>query len=185
MNYNKSFFFFTTFLLLLGNYAIHAQQTPGLTIEDTTKKIHILNNTRNLTFQTVDDSTKLTIVTGDVKLRQGTALYYCDSCVINSRTNVFEAWGNVHINDSDTAHVYANHLRYLSGQKMAYIAGNVRLTDGKATLKTPDLDYDMQTNVGTYKNGGKVVNKKSVLTSREGYYYTDLKDVYFKKNVSL
>ena len=185
MNYNKLFFFFITFLLLLGNYAINAQQTPGLTIEDTTKKIHILNNTRNLTFQTVDDSTKLTIVTGDVKLRQGTALFYCDSCVINSRTNVIEAWGKVHINDSDTAHVYANHLRYLSGQKMAYLDGNVRLTDGKATLTTPDLEYDMQTNVGTYKNGGKVVNKKSVLTSREGYYYTDLKDVYFKKNVSL
>ena len=43
----------------------------------------------------------------------------------------------------------------------------------------------MQTNIGTYKNGGKVVNKKSVLTSKEGYYYADLKDVYFKKNVLL
>ena len=28
-------------------------------------------------------------------------------------------------------------------------------------------------------------NKKSVLTSTEGYYYTDLKDIYFKKNVEL
>jgi lipopolysaccharide assembly outer membrane protein LptD (OstA) len=30
-----------------------------------------------------------------------------------------------------------------------------------------------------------VNNKKSVLTSTEGYYYTDLKDIYFKKNVEL
>ena len=74
-------------------------------MEDTTKKVHILNNTKNLEFRTVDDSTKLTIVTGDVKLRQGTALFYCDSCVINNRTNIFEAWGKVHINDSDTANV--------------------------------------------------------------------------------
>ncbi len=153
--------------------------------QDTTKKVHILSNTRTLIFQTLDDSTKLTIVTGDVKLRQGTALFYCDSCVINSRTNVLEAWGKVHINDSDTAHITANHLRYLGNTKLAYLDGNVKLTDGKATLTTPDLEYDMETNIGTYKNGGRVVNKKSVLTSQEGYYYADLKDVYFKKNVLL
>ena len=43
----------------------------------------------------------------------------------------------------------------------------------------------MQTNIGTYKNGGRVVNKKTVLDSKEGYYYADLKDVYFKKDVRL
>src|SRR4249919_124499 len=114
MIYFKSFSFVFLLLLLLCNSVVHAQKPPGLTVEDTTKKVHILNNTRDLTFKTVDDSTKLTIVTGDVKLRQGTALFYCDSCVINDRTKIFEAWGNVHINDSDTANVYANHLRYLS-----------------------------------------------------------------------
>ncbi len=185
MNYCKSFSFSFLFLLLLCNSAAHAQKPPGPTVEDTTKKVHILNNTRDLVFKTVDDSTKLTIVTGDVKLRQGTALFYCDSCVINGRTNIFEAWGKVHINDSDTAHVYANHLRYLGNTKLAYLDGNVKLTDGHATLSTPDLEYDMQTNIGTYKNGGKVVNKKTVLDSKEGYYYADLKDVYFKNNVRL
>jgi lipopolysaccharide export system protein LptA len=185
MNYCKSFSFSFLFLLLLCNSAAHGQKSPGLTVEDATKKVHILNNTRDLVFKTVDDSTKLTIVTGDVKLRQGTALFYCDSCVINGRTNIFEAWGKVHINDSDTAHVYANHLRYLGNTKLAYLDGNVKLTDGHATLSTPDLGYDMQTNIGTYKNGGKVVNKKTVLDSKEGYYYADLKDVYFKNNVRL
>ena len=184
MNYNK-FSRLLIFLLLLNGHWVFAQNSPATVAEDTTKKVHILSNTRNLVFQTLDDSTKLTIVTGDVKLRQGTALFYCDSCVINSRTNIFEAWGKVHINDSDTAHIYANHLRYLSKSRLAYLDGKVKLTDGKATLTTPDLEYDMETNLGTYKNGGKVVNKKSVLTSQEGYYYADLKDVYFKKNVLL
>jgi lipopolysaccharide export system protein LptA len=69
--------------------------------------------------------------------------------------------------------------------KQAYLDGGVRLTDGKATLTTPDLEYDMETNIGIYKNGGKVVNKKTVLTSKEGVYYADMKDVYFKKNVIL
>ncbi|HEU4470546.1 MAG TPA: OstA-like protein, partial [Flavisolibacter sp.] len=53
------------------------------------------------------------------------------------------------------------------------------------TLTTPDLEYDVTNKIGTYKNGGKVVNKKSVLTSREGIYYADLRDIYFKRNVEL
>lgn len=184
MNYLKNFLFVLFTILLSGNYQLYAQAGRPVTT-DTTRKVYILSNTRNLTFQTLDDSTKLTIVTGDVKLRQGTALFYCDSCVINARTDIFEAWGKVHINDSDTAHIYANHLRYLMSKRLAYLDGNVKLTDGKATLTTTDLDYDMETNIGTYKNGGTVVNKKSVLTSQEGYYYADLKDVYFKQRVKL
>ncbi len=182
MNHKINFFLFT--ILLFAGHTLYAQ-TGGSAPADTTKRVHILSNTRSLVFQTIDDSTRLTIVTGDVKMRQGSALFYCDSCVINSRTNVFEAWGRVHINDADTADIYSNHLRYLGNSKLAYLDGNVRLTDGKATLTTPDLEYDMETNIGTYKNGGRVVNKQSVLTSKEGYYYADLKDVYFKKDVRL
>jgi len=152
---------------------------------DTTRKVHILNNTRTLTFKTIDDSTRLTIVAGDVKMRQGTALIWCDSAVLNARTNMFEAWGKVHIRDADTADIYANHLRYLGDERMAYLDGNVKLTDGKGTLTTPDLEYNMNTNLGIYKNGGRVVNEKTVLTSQEGWYYADMKDVYFKKNVRL
>ncbi|HKO81197.1 MAG TPA: OstA-like protein, partial [Chitinophagaceae bacterium] len=185
MNYIKFFRCLLFSLLLISNYNLFAQVTTTAAAEDTTKKVHILSNTRTLIFQTLDDSTKLTIVSGDVKLRQGNALLYCDSCVINSRTNILEAWGKVHIIDSDTAHITSNHLRYLGNTKLAYLDGNVKLTDGKATLTTPDLEYDMETNIGVYKNNGRVVNKKSVLTSKEGYYYADLKDVYFKKNVLL
>ena len=98
-----------------GNLAIHF------------KRVEILNHTRQLTIKTVDDTTKLTIITGDVRLRQGNTLFYCDSCVMNNNTNIFEAWGHVHINDSDTANIYSNHLRYLSREKLAYLDGNVRL----------------------------------------------------------
>jgi lipopolysaccharide export system protein LptA len=185
MNYTRKIFFSLLVWLLMSKATLYAQKAAAPIVQDSTRKVYILSNTRDLTFKTIDDSTKLTIVTGNVKLRQGTALFYCDSCVINQRTNIFEAWGRVHINDSDTAHVYSNHLRYLGNTKFAYLDGNVRMTDGHATLTTPDLDYDLQTNIGTYKNGGKVVNKKTVLTSKEGFYYADLKDVYFKKNVQL
>ena len=120
------------------------------------------------------------ILAGNVALKQGTTFFYSDSCVINNRNNTFEAWGRVHINDADTTNIYSNHLRYLIEKKIAYLDGAVRLTDGKGTLTTPDLEYDMSTSIGIYKHGGKVVNKKTVLTSKEGYYYGGLRDIYFK-----
>jgi len=164
---------------------LFAQQTPARPTQDSLQEVEILSATKRLTFKTINDSTKLTIIAGDVKLRQGTSLFYCDSCVINSNTNVFEAWGKVHINDSDTTNIYANHLLYLMKTKVANLDGNVKLTDGHGSLTTPDLEYDMNTNLGIYKHGGKVINKKTVLTSEEGWYYSDIKDVYFKRNVVL
>ncbi len=152
---------------------------------DSLLNIEILPGVRKLEFRKINDSTQLQILAGHVKLKQGNSLFWCDSCVINNNTRTFEAWGNVHINDSDTANIYSSHLRYLIDKKLAFLDGGVRLSDGKGELTTPDLEYDMITNIGTYLHGGKVINKKTVLTSREGHYYADLHDVYFKNNVEL
>jgi len=190
MQLNKfTFCFLLSALLLLGSFNGLAQiitpvsesnAAPG----DSLLEVQILG-AKKLEFRTVNDSTKLQILAGNVRLKQGTSLFYCDSCVINNNTRTFEAWGRVHINDSDTANMYANHLRYLIDKRIAYLDGGVKLSDGKGELTTPDLEYDMTSNIGIYTHGGKVINKKTVLTSREGYYYADLRDVYFKKNVEL
>src|SRR5687768_7601101 len=175
-------------LLLLWLAALHQKawcqefpSTKSFTPSDTTRTVEILPGVRKLEYRKVDSVTELQILTGNVRLRQGNSYFECDSCVINKRQNLFEAFGNVHINDADTAHVYSSYLRYLTDKKIAYLKNNVRLTDGKANLTTNDLEYDLNTKVGIYRNGGRVQNKKSVLTSMEGFYYADLKDVYFKK----
>ncbi len=153
-------------------------------LADSSEPVEILNAKR-LDFKKLSNETEIQILAGDVRLRQGTSIFTCDSCVINKKQNLFEAFGRVHINDNDTAHVYANHLRYLTDKKYAYLDGNVKLDDGHAQLTSNELEYDMIGSIGTYTKGGKVVNGKSVLTSREGIYYADLKDIYFKKNVEL
>lgn len=158
---------------------------PASQATDSMLTVEILEGVRKLEIRKLNDSTTLQILAGNVKLKQGTSRFWCDSCVINNNTKTFEAWGHVRINDADTANLYASHLRYLIDKRMAYMDGGVRLNDGKGELTTPDLEYDMTSNIGVYKHGGRVVNKKTVLTSREGYYYADLKDVYFKKNVEL
>ncbi|MGN6164864.1 MAG: OstA-like protein [Flavisolibacter sp.] len=170
--------FFSSFFLL----AIHvyAQQSA----KDTTQPVEIITAKR-LYLQNPDANTNVQTLAGGVQLRQGKTLFYCDSCIMNNAAKTFEAFGNVHINDNDTTNIWSNYLRYQSDKKMAYLSGNVKMTDGHATLTTPDLEYDVATKIGTYKNGGRVVNKKSVLTSKEGVYYTDVRDIYFKQNVEL
>jgi lipopolysaccharide export system protein LptA len=174
--------------LLISPLLIFCQELPTtktFTPADTVRTVEILPGSRKLEYRKIDSVTEITIIAGNVRLKQGNSIFECDSCVITKRLNLFEAWGNVHINDSDTTDVWSDHLRYLTDRKVAYLDGNVKLTDGKGILTTPTLEYDVNTKVGIYRNGGKVVNEKTVLTSEEGFYYADLKDVYFKKKVRL
>lgn len=122
---------------------------------------------------------------GNVKIRQLLTYFYCDSAVLNQAENTVEAFGNVHINDADSVQIYSQYLKYLGKEKMAYLKKKVKLTDAHSVLTTDALDYNTFTHVGTYVDGGKVVDGKSVLTSKEGYYYGDTRDIYFKKKVYL
>lgn len=169
--------FTALFFLLFIALCLQAQ----VVVKDTAQKVQIIS-ARTMYLK---PETNIQTLAGAVQLRQGKTLFYCDSCVINNAAKTFEAFGNVHINDNDTTNVYSNYLRYLSDKKLAYLKGNVKLSDGRATLTAPDLEYDVTNKIGTYKNGGRVVNKKSVLTSREGIYYTDIRDIYFKNDVEL
>lgn len=168
------------FISLLFCFASKAQIVAG----SNNDIVEILES-KKLENRKFPDGTELQILAGNVRLKQGGTLFNCDSCVINNAEKTFLAFGNVHINDNDTTNVWANNLRYLFDKKYAYLNGAVRLTDGHGTLTTPNLEYDVARKIGTYKNGGKVVNIKTVVTSQEGIYYGDVKDVYFKKNVLL
>ena len=151
---------------------------------DTVRVIQIIqgNSLRN---KFIDSATILKTLAGNVILKEGVTLFYCDSATINSVTNVLEAFGNVHINQSDSINTYSQYLRYIGAERIAFLKKDVRLTDKKGTLYSQDLEYDLKTSIGTYKTRGKVVNASSVLTSTEGIYYANTKDVYFKKNVHL
>ena len=95
-----------------------------------------------------------------------------------------EAFGNVHINQADSLFTSSQYIKYLANDRMAYLKKDVRLSDKKGgTLFTQELEYDLKTGTGKYKTGGRVVNGKTVLTSKEGTYYEDTKDILFKGKV--
>src|ERR1043166_6082573 len=156
----KPLYFFSLCFFFMGTREAWSQRPAP---SDTTKKVEILA-AKKLEFLKVNDTTELQILAGNVKLRQGSTLFYCDSCIINNRIHTLEAFGNVHINDADTANAYSDYIHYLTDKRVAYLQKNVRLTDGKATLTTDNLEYDVDTKLGIYTNGGRVINKKSVLT---------------------
>jgi lipopolysaccharide export system protein LptA len=174
---NKRLFFF--FISVLFFITADAQNTSG----DSLRNVEILN-ARIFRVKKSDANNDLQILSGNVRLKQDNTLFFCDSCVINNTTKIFEAFGNVHIID-DTTNVYSNYLRYLVETKKAFLRGKVRLNDGHSDLTTNELEYDLASKIGVYKNGGKVVNKTSTLTSKEGVYYADLHDIYFKQDVEL
>ncbi len=181
MKATRFIFSFFTSCFLLFTFSVKAQQPR--TDTSGKKNINIINAER-LNYQK-KDSAEFQSAVGKVILKQETTLLYCDSVVLNKTSNTMEAFGHVHINDNDSINIYSDYLRYHGNEKKAYLSGNVKLVDNTGVLTTPDLDYDMNTHIGIYTKTGKVVSDKTVLTSQEGYYYGETKNVYFKKNVVL
>ncbi len=170
-------------LLLLSSKTGYAQQQDTTTQPGAGQLLEFLKADRNNIKKV--DSNQFISYAGNVKIKQGKTLFYADSAVVNPVTNIFEAFGNIHINDADSVHTYAQYLKYLAKEKQAFLKKRVRLTDGKSTLTTDELEYDVTVKIGTYLKGGKVVNEKTTLTSTEGYYYGDTRDIIFKRKVRL
>ena len=152
---------------------------------DSTRTIIILPGSRSLRQLQIDSITTLITLAGNASVKQGNTIISGDSISVNQATGVAEVFGNVHINDADSVQTYAQYLKYLGKDRIAYLKRKVKLTDGRGILYTDDLTYNLATGIANYKNGGRVVNGSTVLTSANAEYYADTKDVYFKQYVHL
>lgn len=151
---------------------------------DTLRTIEIIHG-NVIREKKIDSTTRIQTLAGDVVVYEGGTKFTCDSAIINQRLKTLEAFGNVHINEGDSVFTSSQYLKYLGAERIAYLKKNVKLTDKKSTLTTPELEYNLVTGIAKYNNGGKVVNGKTVLTSTQGVYYEDTKDVYFIDKVNV
>ena len=156
-------------LILLSSASLLAQQRT---------KIYVDRFERG----TVENKTKISYLRKPV-FRQDNAILTCDSAVFYEARNVFEAYNNVHINQADTLNIYSDRLTYDGNSKTAHLTSNVRMVDRESVLTTNVLDYQMTPKIGTYVNGGKIINKDVTLTSKNGYYFASTRDAYFRYNV--
>ena len=162
-------------VLLLAVYSfVSAQET---------KRIEILNaNSIEFDAKIGKDVKRLL---GNVQFRHGSALMYCDSAYLNSKTNILEAFANVHIIQNDSIDLYGDFLNYDGNSKIAKVRQNVRLVHGNSTLTTDSLDYDRKTNIAHYFSWGYLTDQDNHLQSVQGYYYSEYKDYYAIDSVRL
>lgn len=129
--------------------------------------------------------TEIRRLIGNVILEHDSTLMHCDSAYLNDKVNTMEAFGHVHIIVNDTLNLYGDYLNYDGNTRLAKVHKNVRLVDNETTLTTDLLHFHRPDGIAQYFSGGTIVNKENTLVSLKGYYYTKIKEFYFKNEVVL
>ena len=148
------------------------------------KKIEILK-TDSLLYQT-QELGKYRKLIGNVQLKHQDALMFCDSAIIDIDANYMTGYGKqVHIKKGDSVDVWGNYLEYFGDQKLGRLTGMCSMRDKTMVLTAPELNYNTETDVGSYMSGGRVVNKETTITSAIGYYYHKNNEALFYGDVIL
>ncbi len=123
---------------------------------------------------------------GNVILRQDNATMTCDSAYLYDGDSRFEGYSNVFINQGDSMTLAGDKVIYDGSSKQAQVTGKtVKLKQGNMALTTDRIDYNMRTKEANYTTGAKMLSAENSLTSRFGTYYSNTKEMLFKKNVVL
>ena len=104
-------------------------------------------------------------ILGNVRIRHNEIVMRCDSAYAYTGTNRVDAFGNVHINQGDTLHLYAKMVKYDGDRSFARAIGDVRLINKTTTLFSDTVDYDMAANIGYYDDSGRIEDSTNVMTS--------------------
>lgn len=110
---------------------------------------------------------------------------YCDSAWHYFKENKFEAFGDIHINQGDTLHLYGEHLDYIGAENKVFIQGNILLKDNEVQLTTDQLYYYLKSKKASYYTGANILNGINKLYSLKGDYFSEEKRLYFKKEVQI
>jgi len=173
--------------IILWSIAAIAMLLPCLSFAqvpaDTAKKdlIQILKSQYGEFTQT--DSNSVHKLVGDVKLLHGSDTLYCDSAFLYKNKNSVEAFGNVEIVQADGTMAFADYMRYTGYNRTVYMKGGVTLVSAKDQLWSEQLDYNLNTRIGKYYNGGTLQSDLTLLTSRTGTYNVKTRDARFIGNV--
>lgn len=126
----------------------------------------------------------------DVKLLHGSDTLYCDSAFFYKNKNSVEAFGDVVVRQADGTEAFADYMRYQGNTRVVYMKGKgmteVQLSDGKEnSLWSKEIEYNLTTKTGKYRNGGFLQTKETYLTSNTGTYNLKTKDARFQGNVEV
>lgn len=111
---------------------------------------------------------------------------WCDQAVLYGKENFVEAYGNVIMKQGDTINLVAKYAEYSGKTKLAFVKGDVVLTEPSSTLTTEKLYFDRAKQEAYYNDYGQVVRDSSgTITSTVGRYYMKTKKYRFLNTVKL
>ncbi|MEM9982830.1 MAG: OstA-like protein, partial [Bacteroidota bacterium] len=165
---------------VMENDTVRYQKLPYDTV--TFEKGEVVELKKADTMIGVEDT--LIKVIGNVLFKQGNVKLYCDSAYKYQNNNNIEAFGSVRlIQDSIT--LVCERIFYLGDERLAQAREDVVLRDPKMTLYTDFLDYSLNSKIGYYYNGGRVIDSQNNLKSLSGTYDTQAKFFFFKDDVNV
>ncbi|MDA7794408.1 hypothetical protein N8962_01735 [Flavobacteriales bacterium] len=122
---------------------------------------------------------------GNVIFNHNGAIMNCDSAWYYFKENRFEAFGNIHINQGDTLHLYGKKLNYDGAKQKAIVKDDIVLKDKTMKLLTDEIHYYLETNIASYYSRAKITNRDNILMSDKGDYISESNFLIFKDNVTL
>ncbi len=168
----RGYFLLVTVFFLAMSFSGHAQRN---------KKLQYRAD--KLEFMKVDGE-QMRKLMDNVVFTQKTTTIYCDSSYFYPKENRMEAFGRVRIVD-DTVVITSRKLTYDGENRKALLRENVIYKNGHQTLYTDFLNYNLETRVGEFFNGGKLVDATNTLTSKVGIYYSQQEYAVFRRDVVL
>lgn len=123
---------------------------------------------------------------GNVVLKSGETFMFCDSAYLFSNDD-FDAYGRVRIVQGDSLNLAGKNLKFTEADRTARLRENIRMTDKEMVLTTDFLDYNLDTEIAYYFNGGRITSSQNenVLNSETGYYDSRSENLFFRNNVRL
>jgi lipopolysaccharide export system protein LptA len=125
------------------------------------------------------------ILVGNVTFRHDSMYMYCDSALFYQKSNSFNAYDNVRMEQGDTLFLFGDSASYDGNLKIAKVRDNVRLENRNMVLLTDSLNYDRNLDLAYFINRGTLLDDKNTLTADYGQYQTVLKLATFINDVRL
>lgn len=169
-------------IAIIGLLALVTLGLPQMAMAQKSNKIKILGAKGG----TMDTKKGTRTLVGNVKFKQGKTLMYCDSAISFANSSMMKAFGHVKIVDKQqNTTMTGDSLIYDGVKHLGQLRGTITLVNETQILKTRRLDFDTRTKSTRYYGGGVITSKEdnSVLTSDKGYYNTQSKIFFFKKDV--
>lgn len=120
---------------------------------------------------------------GNVILKFDDTKLFCDSAEVNGKTNDFQAWGKVFINQNEKVKAWGDFLDYKGEQKLGTLSGDVKMKSDESLLKTDILYFDEINKLVYYLNGAHTTAEESNIYSKKGFYETTTKYLKLKDSV--